>query len=1570
MTLKTKNISFRFLTCFVLLAFILSSIFPNPSFAQTLLNLPTPGVMVTPTPAFVPAILKGVKIYPDNPLRFDFILDTGDSKVAGEELKEESRKLIKYFLASLTVPEDDLWVNLSPYEKERIIPEKFGTTEMGRDLLAQDYLLKQLTASLIYPEEGLGKEFWDKVYKKAYELYGTTNIPINTFNKVWIVPDKAVVYESKDTAFIVESHLKVMLEGDYLALSKNLNKEDIGTDKLSDNQVKELSDTSSQIVKDVILPAIEKEINEGQNFALLRQVYHSLILAIWYKKNLKESILNKVYVDKNKIKGVDVEDKDIRQKIYDQYIAAYEKGVYDYIKQDDDPYLNKTIQRRYVSGGADLAEAYKIYEGRSFNARDLADIAEKSEGRFQNVAIAIEPDQAEIEKKQSQNVARPFFLDKLDSATQKRVKLLSAVSRLYNFVHLFVSMYEDSKEDQGTHAEAIGFLIDQHLLTKREFEVILNKSKDALFRALVINRAIEAKLITDKKEIASYLKETEKTVGHYEYEAGLRAAIRAGAITEKEELDTYLIPVEAMLNAIKMPIRLEKAHSRDKNLMGYTDVLAEAMKAGIIANINEVETYLQKIENLSLNYFTKMEGYAILVSKAIESNILTEKEKVEMYLKKMEENSNRDGYKTIVIAEMNSKIISQESEVDEYLKRLRQFDGEIDYYKREAAIRTAAIKNQIIKDKKRIEDIFLRDCKTMELWTEYRDIVNTMIESKIVTKVEEIDPYFETISMSFGGDQYKTLRISVITSAIQAGVITKEEEIDRYLQKIARTEGEILNRVDIISAGIKANLIKESRIKENLNTLKSYDLWEGYTKVLKAAVESDALKGDLDVYLQPLMEHGLAYPTLLKVIINSHLPGNEDLFFEQSDPQAKDHSFPTSLMVTVKNLQLILGLTETDGLYKQTVDVLNEVRRKNQIAEREDQKIDVEIFETYLLRGFANAFAISERMANQILDIYLHQRGYLPLVSEVFELFASLSVEDVAIFKEFYEMTGNQFVNRPNDLISLAGYAKAYQAVGLSQEEFRDDLMIKTDDSMEIIQERLGKRVIQKIADQLGIQVDLTKGVGISRDILKEWNLKYLGLFVSAQTQWGEKEREFFRLLFRATLEGKTAVLLSPPDYKNSPADTFGEGNNDLVRKVQRYNLNFLKVMESLGLRIQPLINPNNAVQPVVIGGIGAQRRPIDILRDFRKRLEVFQNWLLGQPERKEQWSELSKSIGNEWAKIKENPSAVLLTDPNKRKSLKRLKRFVEEELHNQNNHEAIIGIAQILDEIKYYKVTAQDSKERSYRIRFWRREVGRDAVLGNCAGSCTSLGSNATAIFQFLLDQGTNYAVIEDLAGDVKGYARFFLALDKAKHPIIFIDSVDGVVAFNHKDQLIAHIVELAKVIGLNEENVKDRESDIVEAKIGGIFTDNYFNHSGAALSVWEEDESIDGWEPKAGWDKAKVETAMEGSTVPKVAKPADTGGIDFNPSNFNLETKGSGVDIPTFTFDPAQLEQMNIDGFYPVIYNIVPVTNLPMLLGVAEEKEDTPTGEAQDKKEAPEISYDKSLAIKESESELAGLR
>ncbi len=387
----------RFISFWIVVSFFLTTLGPLPkAHADTVLGLPAPGTMVNLSPAYEPVIIKGLTVHKDNPFLFDFIVDVGQDKMSGEPLKKEGEKLIKYFLASLAIPDKDLWVNLSPYEKNRMIPEALGQTDMGRDLLEQDYILKQITASLIYPEKDLGKTFWDKVYAKAQQMYGTTQVPVNTFNKVWIMADRAEVFERNQTAFVVDSHLKVMLEEDYLALQKH-NPSVIPTSSTVIPAKAGIHSLGSQIVKAIILPELEKEVNTGKNFANLRQIFNSVILSSWYKKNLKEALLNQVYANKSKVKGIERpgvsaspsssvipasstvipakagihkngspttneecplsgrktfgDDIDDINVIYEQYLKAYKKGVFNYIKEDINTANGETMLRKYFSGG-------------------------------------------------------------------------------------------------------------------------------------------------------------------------------------------------------------------------------------------------------------------------------------------------------------------------------------------------------------------------------------------------------------------------------------------------------------------------------------------------------------------------------------------------------------------------------------------------------------------------------------------------------------------------------------------------------------------------------------------------------------------------------------------------------------------------------------------------------------------------------------------------------------------------------------------------------------------------------------------------------------------------------------------------------------------------------------------------------------------------------------------------------------------------------------------------------------------------------------------------------------------
>src|SRR5471030_2717645 len=104
----------------------------------------------------------------------------------------------------------------------------------------------------------------------------------------------------------------------------------------------------SNIVREIVIPELTREVNEDKNFTQLRQVYNSLILATWYKKKIKDSILSQVYADKSKVTGVGYESSVIvknvslrgakgdaaisdTEKIYQRYLQAFKKGVCNYI---------------------------------------------------------------------------------------------------------------------------------------------------------------------------------------------------------------------------------------------------------------------------------------------------------------------------------------------------------------------------------------------------------------------------------------------------------------------------------------------------------------------------------------------------------------------------------------------------------------------------------------------------------------------------------------------------------------------------------------------------------------------------------------------------------------------------------------------------------------------------------------------------------------------------------------------------------------------------------------------------------------------------------------------------------------------------------------------------------------------------------------------------------------------------------------------------------------------------------------------------------------------------------------
>ncbi len=306
--------------------------------AQALRDLPLPGTLVVTGGVYTPALVKGLRIDPQQPRKLLFMLDKGQTPEA--DLRENVARQARYFLTGLAVPEKEFWVNLSPYESDRIVTKTLGMTELGRDLLAQDYILKQFTASLLHPDSASGRVFWARL-RAVSDRDVNVGALTDDFHKVWIVPARARVVEKGLSGVVVEARLKVMLEQDYLARAQAE-----GSHALNAGQ-----EAVVQVMREVIVPVIEREVNEGARFARLRQIFQALILAKWYRQKKGAAPWRRSYLDKARLAGVAIADKAEPRKIYDTYVDAYKKGAVNLIREEKDAVSGELLPRKYFSGG-------------------------------------------------------------------------------------------------------------------------------------------------------------------------------------------------------------------------------------------------------------------------------------------------------------------------------------------------------------------------------------------------------------------------------------------------------------------------------------------------------------------------------------------------------------------------------------------------------------------------------------------------------------------------------------------------------------------------------------------------------------------------------------------------------------------------------------------------------------------------------------------------------------------------------------------------------------------------------------------------------------------------------------------------------------------------------------------------------------------------------------------------------------------------------------------------------------------------------------------------------------------
>ncbi|MCX5707650.1 MAG: DHH family phosphoesterase [Candidatus Omnitrophica bacterium] len=177
------------------------------------------------------------------------------------------------------------------------------------------------------------------------ELFGQSEITIPTLTRPWIVPGEILIRQTKDNAYIYKATLKVMLEQDYL--------KDAPEYKFDDPRLKTLNEYSSELIRQEILPKLTREVNSSKNYAGLRQVYYSLILAQWFKQSHIASgaqITSKI--DSFDLDGLTSKKSWSKATYFKAYQKSFSNG--EYKLQETVNRLSGTSIRQYFSGGEEL----------------------------------------------------------------------------------------------------------------------------------------------------------------------------------------------------------------------------------------------------------------------------------------------------------------------------------------------------------------------------------------------------------------------------------------------------------------------------------------------------------------------------------------------------------------------------------------------------------------------------------------------------------------------------------------------------------------------------------------------------------------------------------------------------------------------------------------------------------------------------------------------------------------------------------------------------------------------------------------------------------------------------------------------------------------------------------------------------------------------------------------------------------------------------------------------------------------------------------------------------------------
>ncbi|GAB6903070.1 hypothetical protein [Kineosporia succinea] len=231
---------------------------------------------------------------------------------------------------------EKFWVNLNPNEPERIVDADLGRTNAGKVMLEADFEMKRTEGALLDPDTRTGAAYW-----RELERIGSTC----STSRAWITPGRVEVRADGDSLYVLRAELDVK------TAPVDLPDSDVDAcPNESDAVVKAKDDLERRL----ILPEIVKAVNTAPQYAAVRRLFVTRVIAQWIRDRHAEGRPTSFddVLDSGDLGLAPLTSGWKPLDVFDDYVKAFRSKEFTYTTTTTEG--GERYRHTYVTGGVDL----------------------------------------------------------------------------------------------------------------------------------------------------------------------------------------------------------------------------------------------------------------------------------------------------------------------------------------------------------------------------------------------------------------------------------------------------------------------------------------------------------------------------------------------------------------------------------------------------------------------------------------------------------------------------------------------------------------------------------------------------------------------------------------------------------------------------------------------------------------------------------------------------------------------------------------------------------------------------------------------------------------------------------------------------------------------------------------------------------------------------------------------------------------------------------------------------------------------------------------------------------------